>query len=67
MTTMTSNKMKTYDMVCIAIFAVLMAVCSWIAIPTACLLYTSLLSLYNETRFANGLITHMAVDALRCV
>ena len=35
MTTMTSNKMKTYDMVCIAIFAVLMAVCSWIAIPTA--------------------------------
>ena len=23
-----------------------------------------LLSLYNETRFANGLITHMAVDAL---
>ena len=31
MTTMTSNKMKTYDMVCIAIFAVLMAVCSWIA------------------------------------
>ena len=25
----------------------------------------TLLALYNETRFANGLITHMAVDALQ--
>lgn len=26
--------MKTYDMICAAVFAVLMAVCSWISIPT---------------------------------
>ncbi len=35
MTTMTTRRNKTYDMVCIAIFSVLMAVCSWISIPTA--------------------------------
>ncbi len=34
MTTITTKRNKTYDMVCIAIFAVLMAVCSWIAVPT---------------------------------
>lgn len=34
MTTITTKRNKTYDMVCIAIFAVLMTVCSWIAVPT---------------------------------
>lgn len=33
--TMKSNRNKTRDIVLIALFAVLMAVCAWIAIPTA--------------------------------
>ena len=32
---MTGQKMKTLDMAYIALFAVLMAICSWIAIPAA--------------------------------
>ena len=31
---MTTTRSKTYDMICIAMFAVVMAVCSWISIPT---------------------------------
>ncbi len=31
---MLATKNKTYDMICIAMFAVIMTVCSWISIPT---------------------------------
>lgn len=34
MTTVTASKNKTYDMVYIAVFSVLIAICSWISIPT---------------------------------
>ncbi|MBS6195513.1 MAG: biotin transporter BioY [Clostridiales bacterium] len=34
MTTMTRERSKTYDMVYIGIFAVIIAICSWISIPT---------------------------------
>ena len=35
MSTVTATKTKTYDLAYIAIFAVLIAICSWISIPAA--------------------------------
>lgn len=35
MTTMVRERNKTYDLVYISIFAVLIAVCSWISIPAS--------------------------------
>ena len=34
MSTMTATRSKTYDIVYIGVFAVIMAICSWISIPT---------------------------------
>lgn len=35
MSTMTATRSKTYDIVYIGVFAVIMAICSWISIPAA--------------------------------
>ena len=41
MSTMTATRSKTYDIVYIGVFAVIMAICSWISIPTSRSVYPS--------------------------
>lgn len=52
--TVISNKNKTKDIVFIALFAVLMAVCSWIAIPTAIPFTMQTFAVYFALNFLGG-------------
>ena len=49
-----SNKNKTRDMVFIALFAVLMAVCSWISIPTAIPITMQTFGVFLTLNFLGG-------------
>jgi len=51
---MPSNKNKTRDIVFIALFAVLMAVCSWISIPTAIPITMQTFAVFLTLNFLGG-------------
>ena len=67
MTTQTTTRSKTYDMVYVAVFAVLIAICSWISIPTAVPFTLQTFAVFLTLGLLGGQAGHPGGDRLSAV